>query len=66
MLIFKEEIMDGVLLELTMNILLCQFGRSQKELLLSLPLTLIYEGKHTDTSFSKWDVIVIHDEKQGY
>lgn len=43
--------MDDVLLEHYMNILLFHFGRSHKELLLSLILTLIYEGKHIHMSF---------------
>lgn len=50
----------------SMNILLCQIGRSHKECLLSLTLTLIYEGKHTHTSFYKGDTVVIHVEKEGY
>lgn len=35
-------------------------------MLLSLTLTLIYEGKCTHTSFTRGDVIVIHVEKEVY
>lgn len=57
--------MYDILLESSMTILLQQSCRD-KELLLSLTLTLIYEGKYTRISFTRGDAIVIHVEKEVY